>query len=197
MTTLNVREEALHDAAARYASVAAVRARADFPDRLTIEVVEQQPVAALVGAGPRRVPVTGSGIILRGVAPGRDLPSIAVERAPAGRRVTDRPLLRALAVAGAAPPSLRRRAQELQLDHRGVVVSMDRGPELVFGSDHDARAKWVAAARVLAEPSAAGATYLDLRIPGQVAAGGLAPVEPEVADPNLQPEAETSPTLNG
>ena len=46
----------------------------------------------------------------------------------------------------------------------------------MFGDGEDARAKWTAAARVLAEPSAAGATYLDLRIPGRVAAGGLAPV---------------------
>jgi cell division protein FtsQ len=73
---------------------------------------------------------------------------------------------------------------------------MKNGPELVFGSDVDARAKWIAAARVLAESSAAGATYLDLRIPGRVAAGGLAPIDPTEDNSNPQPEAENSPTLD-
>jgi cell division protein FtsQ len=49
---------------------------------------------------------------------------------------------------------------------------------------------------VLAESSAAGATYLDLRIPGRVAAGGLAPVTPAEDNLNPQPEAENSPTLD-
>jgi cell division protein FtsQ len=77
-----------------------------------------------------------------------------------------------------------------------VVITLKNGPELVFGSAADARAKWIAAARVLAESSAAGATYLDLRIPGRVAAGGLAPIDPAGENPNPQPEAENSPTLN-
>ena len=55
------------------------------------------------------------------------------------------------------------------------------GPDLIFGSDGDAGAKWIAAARVLAESSSAGATYLDLRVPKLVAAGGVGPIEPEPA----------------
>ena len=105
--------------------------------------------------------------------------------------------MRALTIAGAAPDELLRRSSELAVGKQGVVVSLKNGPELVFGTDADARAKWIAAARVLAESSAAGATYLDLRIPGRVAAGGLAPVEPADADPNPQPEGENGPTLNG
>ena len=196
MTTLNVREDVLRNAVLPYSSVAELHAQPDFPHRLTIQVVEQEPVAALAGAGKRRVPVTGSGVVLRGVTAGRDLPSLTPERTPAGTRVTDRRLLRALAVAGAAPPELRRRTDELEIDDRGVVALMDRGPDLIFGTDDEAAAKWVAAARVLAETSAAGATYLDLRIPGRVAAGGLAPVKPEEPDPNPQAEAENSPTLD-
>ena len=83
--------------------------------------------------------------------------------------------------------------------HRVVLVAAaarhipeedrDEVPELLLGDPE--------AARVLAESSAAGATYLDLRIPGRVAAGGLAPVTPEEENSNLQPEAENSPTLNG
>ena len=196
MTTLNVREDVLHHAVARYSSVGDLKVTTNFPHRMTIEVIEREPVAALAANGARRVPVTGSGVLLRGVTAGRDLPSIILEQPPAGSRITDRRLLRALAVAGAAPNELRNRSERVELGARGVVVKMDDGPDLVFGTDDEVRAKWVAAARVLAETSAAGATYLDLRIPGRVAAGGLAPIEPTEADPNLQPEAENSPTLD-
>jgi cell division protein FtsQ len=196
MTTLNVREDALRHAVGRYASVGDLKVTTDFPHRLMIEVIEREPVAALAGNGSRRVPVTGSGVLLRGVTAGRDLPSIVLEQSPAGPRVTDRRLLRALAVAGAAPDELLRRTERLELGARGVVAKMDKGPDLIFGTDDEVRAKWVAAARVLAETSASGATYLDLRIPGRVAAGGLAPIELPEADPNLQPEAENSPTLD-
>jgi cell division protein FtsQ len=57
----------------------------------------------------------------------------------------------------------------------------------VFGTRERVAAKWAAAARVLAEQTAAGATYLDLRIPGRVAAGGLGPV------PQEDPAAGTQP----
>jgi cell division protein FtsQ len=70
---------------------------------------------------------------------------------------------------------------------------MRAGPPLIFGSAAAARAKWAAAARVLADPSAAGATYLDLRIPGRVAAGGLAPVASET--PNG--DSQTNPQSQG
>jgi cell division protein FtsQ len=43
---------------------------------------------------------------------------------------------------------------------------------------------------VLAAPSAAGATYLDLRVPGRVAAGGLGPVP----QPTPSLEAQATPT---
>jgi cell division protein FtsQ len=196
MTTLHVREDALRHAIGRYSSVADLKVKTDFPHRLTIQVIEREPVAALAANGARRVPVTGSGVLLRGVTAGRDLPSINLEQPPAGPRVTDRRLLRALAVAGGAPEELRQRADRLELGSRGVVVKLDDGPDLIFGTDAEVDAKWVAAARVLAETSAGGATYLDLRIPGRVAAGGLAPIVPPEADPNLQPEAENSPTLD-
>jgi cell division protein FtsQ len=196
MTTLNVREDILHSAVQPYSSVAKLNVKTDFPHTLSIQVVEQQPVAALAADSKRRVPVTGAGVVLRGVTAGRDLPSVTLEHLPAGSKITDTKLLRALAVAGAAPPALRRKTEEFDYDDRGVIAFMNGGPDLIFGTDDDADAKWVAAARVLAETSAAGATYLDLRVPGRVAAGGLAPVETEPTETNPQPEAENSPTLD-
>jgi cell division protein FtsQ len=196
MTTLHVRKDVLHEVTANHASVGAIRVSTEFPHGMTIHVVERQPVAALAGAtGERRIPVTGNGILLRGVTADRDLPSLVLKQSAVGPRLTDRRALRALKIADAAPSELLRRSEELQVNARGVVITLRNGPELVFGSDEDARAKWIGAARVLAESSAAGATYLDLRIPGRVAAGGLAPVPPEGQNLNPQPEAENSPTL--
>jgi cell division protein FtsQ len=196
MTTLHVREDVLREVTANHASVGSIRVSTDFPHGMTIQVVERQAVAALVpGAGQRRIPVTGTGILLRGVTADRDLPSLTVKGTAVGPRLTDRRALRALKIADAAPSELLGRSEELEVGSRGVVITLRNGPELVFGSDDDARAKWIGAARVLAESSAAGATYLDLRIPGRVAAGGLAPVAPEDENLNPQPEAENSPTL--
>jgi cell division protein FtsQ len=196
MTTLNVREQVLHEAAAPYGSVGDLQVKADFPHRLRIRVIERRPVAAFARSGQRRVPVTSDGTLLRGVTAERDLPSIKLKREPEGSRVTDRKLLNALAVAGAAPRALRGRTNQIRVEKRGVVVDVKQGPELIFGDGEDADKKWAAAARVLAEISAQGATYLDLRVPGRVAAGGLAPIATPTPDPNLQLEGETSPTLN-
>jgi cell division protein FtsQ len=192
-----VRPQALRDATANLSSVGSLEVGKDFPHTLRIHVNERRPVAALAPKGEQRIPVTGDGIVMSGVTAERDLPDLVVDDSAIGARLTDRRALRALTVAGAAPDELLRRTSELVVNKQGVVASLKNGPELVFGTDADARAKWVAAARVLAESSAAGATYLDLRIPGRVAAGGLAPVEPAGTDPNAQPEGENSSTLNG
>ncbi len=85
----------------------------------------------------------------------------------------------ALAVAAAAPQPLLERSEQLSYGPEGLTIDLRNGPPLVFGTADDATAKWAAAARVLAEPSAAGATYLDLRVPGRVAAGGLGPLSQE------------------
>jgi cell division protein FtsQ len=186
MTTLHVRRRTLADATAPFSSVDRVRVTTDFPHGMTIEVIERRPVAALA-LSDRRIPVTGGGIVLRGLVADRDLPSIRLQRPVTGARVTDARVLGALAVAGAAPAPLLHAADEVSVGARGVVVDLRNGPELLFGSGEEAPAKWTAAARVLAEPSAAGAVYLDLRVPGRVAAGGLAPVAEETPDPNAQP----------
>jgi cell division protein FtsQ len=198
MTTLHVRPQGLEDATASLTSVGSIEVASDFPHTLRIHVTERRPVAALASKGSEeRIPVARDGIVMSGVSAERDLPNLVLDEAAIGPKLTDRRALRALAIAGAAPDELLRRTTELVVNKQGVVASLKNGPELVFGSDADARAKWVAAARVLAESSAAGATYLDLRIPGRVAAGGLAPIEPAGDNPDPQPEAENSPTLNG
>ncbi len=197
MTTLHVREDQLRAAVAAYPSIAGISTDAKFPHKLSIEVRERAPVAA-IESGAGRVAAAGDGRVLRGLKVA-DLPTLRVHSAPAGERVTDRKTLGALAVAGGAPPELRGRIDRLWSGPRGLTVDLQNGPVLVFGSGSDAARKWVAAVRVLADPSSQGATYLDLRVPERVAAGGLGPVEPEptpVAPSNPQPQVESSATLN-
>ena len=79
----------------------------------------------------------------------------------------------AVRVLAAAPRVLHARARRAGFDGRGLVVDLRAGPSLVFGDAGRPRAKWQAAARVLAEPSARGAVYLDVRVPERVAAGGI------------------------
>jgi cell division protein FtsQ len=185
MTTLHVREQALHDAVAPYPSVAGLRVDTDFPHGMHVEVLEHRPVAALEVDG-NRTPVSGGGIVLTGVQADRTLPMIHRDQIPA-KRIDDDRTKAALAVAAAAPEPLLERSERLAYGSDGLTVDLRDGPPLVFGSADDAVAKWAAAARVLAEPTAAGATYLDLRVPGRVAAGGLGPLPREPPPEEPQP----------
>lgn len=179
MTTLHIRRDVLDDAVSQYTSVAGLRVRKDFPHKLSIEVLERRPVAALDANG-RRVPVSSSGIVLTGVQADRELPSIKQGRTPpTDGTVADRRTRAAIAVAAAAPARLLRRSERLYWGSRGLTLDLRDGPPLYFGTGDEPDLKWAGAARVLAEPSAAGATYLDLRVPGRVAAGGLGPVAQE------------------
>jgi cell division protein FtsQ len=189
MTTLHVREEALQRAVRSYPSVAALRVRADVPHGLVIEVLEHRP-AALVTSGDMRLAATGSGLLLRDIGAPDGLPEVALDGPIAGTRVGDRRVLAALAVAAAAPEPLRERTTRISFGPRGITAELDNGPPLIFGNPQDGAAKWAAAARVLADPGAAGATYLDLRVTGRVAAGGLGPIAAETA----APPAATTPT---
>ena len=189
MTTLHVRKEILHDVVDRFPSVKDLHVDTDFPHRMTIEVLEHRPVAALDVDG-RRTPVSGGGIVLTGVHADDDLPTIRADQLPQ-QTITDAKTQAALTVAAAAPTQLLERGERLWWGDEGLTMDLRDGPPLFFGNKQDAAAKWAAAARVLAEPDAAGATYLDLRVPGRVAAGGLGPIPqeppPEAASENPQP----------
>jgi cell division protein FtsQ len=198
MTTLHVRQDVLAKAVARFPSVAGIRTQTDFPHKLTIEVLERRPAAALA-TGDQVVAVTGDGLLLRDVNAPDTVPEIAIPAPVSGERVQDPKLLGALAVAAAAPPALAKRTISIQSGPRGLSAHLESGPPLIFGSSADAAAKWAAAARVLADSSSVGATYLDLRIPGRVAAGGLGPVVDEAAATPVDPSApavSATPTPN-
>jgi len=179
MTTLHVDRAELEDAIAAYPVVRALHVEADFPHRLEIRVIEHRP-AAIVGG----MPVAGDGTILRGLPVEGRLPEIDVRGKLGGDRLTDPASLRAARVAGGAPGPLRGRLERIDIrSEEGIVIELRDGPELYFGSATRVRAKWIAAVRILADPEAAGASYIDVRLPGRPAAGGLpaetlAPVAP-------------------
>jgi cell division protein FtsQ len=183
MTTLHVDQDALDEAVAHYPVVRGLEITADFPHGLRIHVIEHHP-AARVALGGGEVAVAGDGTLLRGLPVEGPLPAIEAEGGARGDRLTGRAALDAVRVAATAPGPLRGRLAQVEVRERdGLVAELRDGPELIFGDVSRVRAKWVAAARVLADPDAAGATYIDLRLPGRPAAGGLpaetvAPVAP-------------------
>ena len=206
MTTLHVDRDALEAAAAPFPVVQAIEVEADFPSGLHITVIEHRPVALLV-SGEKRIPVAGDGSVLAGLPTEGSLPEIhtAVPIPPA--QLEPGATLDAARVAGGAPASLVSRLDEVEReDERGLVVSVEDGPELIFGNTDRLTAKWAAAIRVLADPDASGAEYLDLRLPERPAAGGLAvetvapvapagetPVEPLPTVPEADPAVPVEP----
>ena len=173
MTTLNVDQERLDEAASHYPVVRGLEVSTDFPHGLEIRVLEHHP-AALVELGGDPVPVAGDGTLLRGLPVEGRLPVIDLEIGARGERLTSSAALHAARVAGAAPGILRSRIETIGArKDDGVVVQLHEGPELIFGDGTRAHAKWIAATRVLADPEAEGATYIDVRLPGRPAAGGL------------------------
>jgi cell division protein FtsQ len=173
MTTLHVDHEALERAVAGYPVVRELEVTTDFPHGLQIHVVEHVPAAIAVGAGGR-VAVAGDGTILQGLTADRRLPTVEVEGAVGVERLSDHTALASAAIAGAAPAALRPRIAEVGVDGRlGQVAQLRDGPEVIFGDSTRVRAKWAAASRVLADLEASGTSYVDVRIPGRPAAGGL------------------------
>jgi cell division septal protein FtsQ len=174
MTTLHTDEAALEQAVERFPVVRALEVEPDFPHGLNVHVVEYVP-AALAESDSGRVRVAGDGTILRGVPVDHRLPTVAVDGPLGGERLLDPVALGATAVAGGAPAVLRGRISDVEKrDGEGYVATLREGPELIFGGATRLRAKWAAAARVLADLEARGASYVDLRIPGRPAVGGLA-----------------------
>jgi cell division protein FtsQ len=190
MSTLEVNVGALQAAVARFRVVRGLSVSTSFPHGLRIDVVEQPPVAAVTVAGVRTA-VAADGVVLgptlSGLLSGASvqLPAITDgdSSAPAdlrsvGGRVEGAGVRAELSVLGAAPRVLLGWVARVYTGGEGLTVAMRNGLSIYFGDAARPRAKWLSAARVLADPSSAGATYVDVRAPerpaaGTTAAGGL------------------------
>jgi cell division protein FtsQ len=205
MSTLDMHSGALRAAVAPYRVVREVQAYPSFPHGVRIRVVEQLPVAALTIAGVRTA-VAGDGVILGPGLLSSSLPTLSAgSDASAASGVIGKPvhgssLQAALAVLGAAPTGMASHVARVFNGGEGVTVAMRNGLIVYFGDATRPHAKWISLARVLADASSAGASYVDVRLPERPAAGfagsGAAPsaastseTEPSsVSDPNTAAE---------
>ena len=178
MTTLDVRTGALRAAVAPFRVVRDVRASPSFPHGLHIRVTEQLPVAALT-VGAVRTAVAADGVVLGPALLSNSLPALSgTSESLTGRHLRSPNLLAAVTVLGAAPAPLARVATRVFTGPKGLTVAMRNGLFAYFGDATRPRAKWIALARVLADPGAANASYVDVRLPERPAAGFAAGTAP-------------------
>jgi len=171
MSTLDVSAGALRAAVAPFRVVREVQAIPSFPHGLRIDVIEQLPVAALTVGGSRTA-VAADGVVLGPALLSSSLPAISGAFEPAaGQRVSSPSQLAALTVLGAAPAPLAKLIVRAFAGPYGLTVAMRNGLLAYFGDAGRPHAKWLSLARVLADPSSAGASYVDVRQPSRPAAG--------------------------
>lgn len=199
MSTLDVHHAALRAAVAPYPIVRSVQAHASPPHGLRIEVVEQPPVAALVLGGVRTA-IAADGVVLGPGFLSSLLPVVSVGRAVAttlpiaGQSVRGSQLLGALTALGAVPPPLARVVTRAYPGSKGLTVVLRNGLLAYFGDGARPHAKWLSLARVLADPSSAGAAYIDVRLPERPAAGfapGTTP--PGASSTETEPSSSSDP----
>ena len=192
MTTLHVRRSALDTAVAPFSLVKRLEVSTDFPHTMRIHVVTNVAVGAVTVDG-RRIAVTSDGTILRDVVAPARLPQIPLRATPAGARLTEPSAVAAVAALSAAPTALRERVEAVRTTARlGLTLQLAHGPLLIFGTAERLAAKWAAAAAVLADPDAAGATAINLLAPERPATSGLPGGAPTTSESDLPtlPEGE-------
>lgn len=170
MTTLDVKMSDLRTAVAPYPVVKDLQVSAQFPHGMRIRVIEQVPVAVITAAG-RKTAVSSDGTLLHDVAASSSLPTIAMDVAPGGTRVTGAALSEVRLLA-AAPYELLAKVGEVSSDGtHGLVAQLRDGPKIYFGATTQLGLKWTAAIEVLANPGSVGADYVDVTDPSRPAAG--------------------------
>lgn len=175
MSTLHYSPAALRAAVARYPQVAALDASASFPHTLSVRVLERRPVATLLGPGVRTA-VAADGTVLGPALVSPSLPTVAAKTSPApGTRPREAATVEAAAALGAAPAPLLAYVARVYEGGEGLTLQMRNGLIVYFGDASRPRAKWLSLARVLASPQAAGALYVDVRLPERPAAGFTQP----------------------
>lgn len=195
MSTLDVSSGPLLAAVAPFRVVREVHAVPRFPHGLSIRVIEQLPVAAFT-VGSQRTAVAADGVVLGSALLTSALPTLSGTSQPmTGRRVTNGGVLASLTVLGAAPAPLARLIARAYTGPEGLTLAMRNGLLVYFGDATRPHAKWLSLARVLADPSSAGASYVDVRLPERPAAGFPAGVTPpaEVASGTASAASEQAP----
>ena len=200
MTTLHVREQTLRAAVEPFSIVKDIEVSTDFPRGMRIHVISNVAVGA-VELGGRATPVTADGTLLRDVSAPDSLPRVPLRGTPTGTRLKEGEALLALAALGVGPRELRSRIERVAVTREhGLELQLANGPALWFGDGERLQAKWAAVAAVLADPQAAGATYVDVAAPSRPAVGGLpdgAPAESESDLPEVPEGLTVDPATGG
>lgn len=197
MTTMEIDTRALRASVARYPVVRSLRVSTHLPHAVTIAVFEQVPVAVLDGTT-----VSAHGTLLPGVsASGRPLPTITAPSTSsrsgstsrrAGNTVTGTARADVYLLAAAPYPIIARLVTAGWKPGRGLTVALRNGPVIYFGDDHRLAAKWRSAILALANPTSAGASYIDVTDPARPAAGVGA--DTQASEPNAGASAGVSQT---
>lgn len=137
---------------------------------------------AALTVGSWRTAVAADGVVLGPALLSGSLPTLAgVSEPVTGARLSRAGLLASLTVLGAAPAPLARFVVRAFTGPMGLTVAMCSGLLVYFGAASRPHAKWLSLVRVLADPSSAGASYVDVRLPERPAAGFPAGVTPPAA----------------
>lgn len=171
MTTLHVQESVLIEALGRFPTVAAISTSADFPHTLKVVIRERPPVAVATIEG-KTTGVSADGYALIGLdVSAFDLPSISATLAEDG--LVDEHGRAQAAIVGATPAPLEPGLVSAIWDdtYGGVLVDLSGAPQIRFGDGEDAKAKWAAAAALLADPGLGSPSYIDVSAPGRPVAG--------------------------
>ena len=172
MSTLDVDASKLASAVNGFPAVASVTAHPDFPHGLTVEVAERRPVL-IASDGDRQVAVASDGSLLPGLTlDGLSLPTIHVDQIPDAGRLGGT-ALDETRVLGMAPDPLRPLIEGVTTtSDYGIVATLKGGIDVRFGTASKGRAKWAAAAAVLADPKVTTLQYVDVEVPTRPAIGG-------------------------
>jgi cell division protein FtsQ len=170
MSTIDVDARRLHQAVAPYPVVRQLHLASHFPHGLSVTVTEEIPVAVIV-AGGQRTTVAADGGFLRTARSSTSLPTIASPVVPGTSHVTGVAQEEVGLLAAAPYPLISRMAGVAVTPGRGLTVVLRSGPTIVFGADTDLPAKWRSAVAVLAAPTSAGASYIDVTAPSRPVAG--------------------------
>ncbi len=176
MTTMNIDSRRLKASVSRYPFVRSLRVSVSLPHTATISVFEQVPVGVLGGTT-----VSAHGTLLPRVSPsGQAVPTITASSAASGsgsgsgrsgNAVTGTARADVYLLASAPYPILARLATAGWRPGRGLTATLRNGPIVYFGDDTRLAAKWRSVILALAQPSSAGASYIDVTDPTRPAAG--------------------------
>jgi cell division protein FtsQ len=198
MSTLDVSTSELRAAVAGYPIVGAIETHASFPHSLSIRVLEQPPVATVSFDGAKTA-LAADGVVLGPAHASGALPTLT-QTTPltTGERVRNPMLLSALSVLSATPAPLADDIVRVFHGPKGLTLVLRGGVLAYFGDASRPHAKWLALARVLADPGSQGASYVDVRVPERPAAGftsGVAPPD-DAGEEQTEAEPTTSPATS-